>query len=243
MQNSQKNEENVTKKRNLSILAVQEEERQRIARDLHDTSLQTLAHLVHKLELCNMYMDKDVFQAKLELLSVRQSLKEVIQEIRNTIFDLRPMSFDDLGVKETFYRFIERENADKRFTITSDIEKVDFQNELVEMTLYRIVQECVSNAIKHSQGSVIDVTAKRKTENWYEVVVSDNGIGFSRREAEEKTDHFGLRIMKERVALLNGKIEIHTEKDAGTRVCIAFPLEEEEKGTGCSADNGGNDEY
>ena len=77
------NEKEVTKKRKETALLIQEEERQRIARDLHDTSLQTLAHLVHKLELCGLHIDaEDLLQAKLELLYVRKSLNEVIEEIR-----------------------------------------------------------------------------------------------------------------------------------------------------------------
>ncbi len=234
MQNNLNCDKIFTQKRNLSIMTVQEEERQRIARDLHDTSLQTLAHLVHKLELCNLYMDKDVFQAKLEILSIRQSLKDVIEEIRNTIFDLRPMSFDDLGVKETFNRFIERENQDKKFKITSEVEEIGFSVELITLTLYRVVQECVSNAIKHSEGDHIHIVAKEVSDNMYQVVIEDNGKGFTMQEANEKTNHFGLTIMRERVSILNGTIDIQSEIGKGTKVIIEFPLpniEENDGGT------------
>ena len=85
----------------LSVLDVQEKERQRIARDLHDSSLQNLTHLVHKVELSSLYIDQDPIKAKLELATVEQGLRKVIDDIRNRIYDLRPMSFDDLGLKET----------------------------------------------------------------------------------------------------------------------------------------------
>ncbi len=232
MQNNQYCDKEFTQKRNLSIMTVQEEERQRIARDLHDTSLQTLAHLVHKLELCNLYIDKDVFQAKLEILSVRQSLKDVIEEIRNTIFDLRPMSFDDLGVEETFNRFIERENPDKKFKIISDVEKIEFSHDLLILTLYRAIQECVSNAIKHSEGTEIHITAKHKPCDMYEVIIADNGKGFTQEEADEKTNHFGLLIIKERVSILNGTIDIQSEIGKGTKIIIEFPLPNVEKNDG-----------
>ena len=232
MQNNQNCDKEFTQKRNLSIMTVQEEERQRIARDLHDTSLQTLAHLVHKLELCNLYMDKDVFQAKLEILSIRQNLKDVIEEIRNTIFDLRPMSFDDLGVEETFNRFIERENHDKKFKIISDVEKIDFSHELLILTLYRVIQECVSNAIKHSEGTEIHITAKNKSNDMYQVIIADNGKGFTKEEADEKTNHFGLLIMKERVSILNGTIDIQSEIGKGTKVIIELPLTNVEENDG-----------
>lgn len=232
MQNNQNCDKQSTQKRNLSIMTVQEEERQRIARDLHDTSLQTLAHLVHKLELCNLYLDKDVFQAKLEILSVRQSLKDVIEEIRNTIFDLRPMSFDDLGVEETFNRFIERENPNKKFKIISSVEKFEITHDLTVLTLYRAIQECVSNAIKHSEGSEIHITARHKPGDMYEVIIEDNGKGFTQEEADEKTNHFGLSIIRERVSILNGTIYIQSEIGKGTKVIIEFPLPNIEKNDG-----------
>lgn len=91
---------------NLTIFKVQEEERQRIARDLHDTSLQNLTHLIHKIELSSLYIDKDPIQAKLELSIVEKSLRKTIEEIRNIIYDLRPMSFDDLGLKNAAFTII-----------------------------------------------------------------------------------------------------------------------------------------
>ena len=105
----------------LSILNIQEEERQRIAMELHDTSLQTLAHVIHQVDLAGIYMEKDIVRSKLELAEVKQNIKVVIEEIRNTIFDLRPMSFDDLGIEETIQRYIEYINKDHNFRIYTDI--------------------------------------------------------------------------------------------------------------------------
>lgn len=85
----------------LQILDIQEKERHRIARDLHDTTLQNLSHLVHNIELSSLYIDKDPIRARLELEVVNKKLKSVIQEMRNIIFDLRPMTFDDFGIKES----------------------------------------------------------------------------------------------------------------------------------------------
>ena len=81
------------------VFEIQELDRRRIARDLHDTSLQNLSHLIHKLELVSMYMDKDMIRAKLELASVSKNINHIIDEIRMVIYDLRPMVFDDLGLK------------------------------------------------------------------------------------------------------------------------------------------------
>lgn len=224
--NERNSEKEVTKKRKDAILLIQEEERQRIARDLHDTSLQTLAHLVHKLELCGMHIDaEDMLQAKLELLYVRKNLNEVIDEIRETIFNLRPMQFDDLGVVATFCRFLEKENADKKFEVTADMDETNCENDLVKLTLYRIVQECVSNAIQHSGGSKIHITGKTVGDN-YVLSIEDDGIGFNEQEATEKINHYGLSVIKERTSLLGGEAVIASEEGKGTKISIVIPKEE-----------------
>ena len=71
-------------KKNLAVINIQEEDRQRIARDLHDTSLQNLAHIIHKIELAGMFIDKDPVKAKLELAVIKKDLKAIIEDIRNT---------------------------------------------------------------------------------------------------------------------------------------------------------------
>jgi signal transduction histidine kinase len=84
-----------------------ETDRQRIAKDLHDTSLQNLTAIVHKVELASMYINQDPIRAKMELSVISNSLKDTINEIRDTIFELRPMSFDDLGFRDLLASYIE----------------------------------------------------------------------------------------------------------------------------------------
>lgn len=84
-----------------------ETERKRIVSELHDTSLQNIAHFVHMIELASLYIDKDPARAKMELNSVSKGLHNVIEDIRSTIFNLRPMTFDDLGLKASFERLLD----------------------------------------------------------------------------------------------------------------------------------------
>ena len=127
--------------RNFEVLDIQEKERHRIARDLHDTSLQNLSHLLHKIELASMYIEKDVLQAKLELATVSKGLKAVIEEIRNTIFDLRPMTFDDLGLKESFeILFSKLKENNTLFDINAKVQQIVCQNDLFLMTIFRVVK-------------------------------------------------------------------------------------------------------
>lgn len=209
----------------LQVLDIQERERQRIARDLHDTSLQNLAHIVHKIELSSMYIDQDSIRAKLELAAISKSLKSVIQEIRNTIFDLRPMTFDDLGFKESFERLVDRMKEISNIQIDYNIEDIECNNSLILMTIFRIVEECVNNAIKHSDGSRVFFEVKKDNESNCIIIVSDNGKSFDAKEVLSVEDrHFGLCILRERVNLLSGTINIDSRPENGTVIKIIIPL-------------------
>lgn len=209
----------------LQVLDIQERERQRIARDLHDTSLQNLAHIVHKIELSSMYIDQDSIKAKLELAAINKRLKSIIQEIRNTIFDLRPMTFDDLGFKESFDRLVDRMKETSNIQIDYNIEEIGCNNSLILMTIFRIVEECVNNAIKHSGGSLVFFEVKRDNESNCIIVVSDNGKSFNAKEVLSVEDrHFGLCILRERVDLLSGTINIDSKPKNGTVIKIIIPL-------------------
>lgn len=210
--------------RNISMMNFQEEDRQRIARDLHDTSLQNLAHLVHKIELCDLYIDQDPYKAKLELSLVTKSLKDVMNDIRNTIFDLRPMSFDDLGLKASLERLLEKINEDKRYTIVSEIDNVSCENNLVLLYIYRTVQESLNNIVKHAEAQSILFQCKEH-DGICMIDIEDDGKGFCEKSEETKEEkHFGLSLMKERVEFLNGRIDISSSEGNGTRIHIEIPL-------------------
>ena len=209
----------------LSILDAQEKERQRIARDLHDTSLQNLTHLVHKVELSSLYIDEDPVKAKLELATIEKGIRKVIEEIRNSIFDLRPMSVDDLGLRETIEKLISVLNQDMQFRIETDIDEIsvtqsDPNTYVLFISMYRLVQECVQNAIKHSGGNKIIVKLK-DYGNTYQIGVQDNGTGFDLESALKKEKHFGLSVIKERVLFLGGKLNIDSQH--GTSIEIEIP--------------------
>ena len=100
-ENVQKNECSCNTENGKKMMEMLETERKRIVSELHDTSLQNIAHLVHMIELASLYIDKDPARAKMELNSVSKGLHNVIEDIRSTIFNLRPMTFDDLGIDES----------------------------------------------------------------------------------------------------------------------------------------------
>ena len=201
---------------------IQELDRRRIARDLHDTSLQNLAHMIHKLELASMYMDKDVIQAKLEIASISKNINDIIEEIRNIIFDLRPMPLDDLGLKETVEDMVDKIKKNSDLIITTDIDDITMENKSKLLAIFRIVQECVMNVYKHSKAKHLNIRLKNGDENIV-LEVEDDGIGFQVEPEDHKERHFGLTIMKERIEILSGTLEIKSNINKGTKVFVKIP--------------------
>lgn len=229
-----KSEQNDIQSEAYNMIHVQEKERQRIANELHDSSIQDLTHLVHMVELSSMYIDQDPIRAKLELENCIQFLKSIIAEVREIIFDLRPMTFDDLGFKQCIDNLIANiKNEFKNFEIEYYVcelnehifHKNDAQiNNLFLVTIYRIIHEAIMNALKHSNGSKIILNVEEKDGKCF-INVRDDGRGFCSDDFSEKEDkHFGMSLMKERVDLLNGTISINTELEKGTEIQIQIPL-------------------
>ena len=209
---------------NLSIMNIQEEDRQRISRDLHDTSLQNLAHILHKIELSSLVIDQDPVKAKIELSVVIQNLRDVIDEIRNTIFDLRPMTFDDLGLKPALERFLEVINENQKYHIDAKLDDVSCENKLVLVSIYRVIQECFVNITKHAKADKIIFHCTQE-DDVCKIRIEDDGVGFSYDELNQRCGkHFGVGVMKERVILLGGKITVDSKKDIGTKIDIEIPL-------------------
>lgn len=213
------------RKNGLTVLNIQEEDRQRIARDLHDTSLQNLAHLIHKIELSTLYIDEDPIKAKLELSVINNVLKKTIDEIRNIIFDLRPMTFDDLGLKASLERLFVNLNESQKYFIETDIDDVSCENNLILVSIYRVVQECLNNIDKHANAEKIFFSCKNNNDIC-RIMIQDDGKGFDKNKSPEEK-HFGLSLMKERINLINGKIQITSEEEKGTCIQIEVPLENE----------------
>lgn len=220
----------------IEILEIQEMERQRIARDLHDSTVQNLTSMVHKAELASKLVDMDIIRCKLELFTMIKSLREIIDDMRSVIYNLRPMSFDDIGLEVTIERFLavaEREaNVKIHYDIEGEIKRID---PVISLTLLRIVQEAVNNSKKHASAKNIYVNIKY-LKNYIEVTLKDDGIGFDineygkvRKSIENKKSGFGLSMLHERVYLLSGEIKIESQKDKGTKVYIKIPLDNKEE--------------
>lgn len=206
------------------LLMIQEYERNRIAADLHDSTVQNMTALIHKVELIERFLDIDRSRAFVELSGMKDTIRSMIQEMRDTIYDLRPMSLENLGlwmsVKEFLDLIKERNSVQTQYCIDDAVLKYTW-DAAVEINLFRMIQEAVNNSVKHSQASLITVGVVIEDSRLH-ITVSDNGIGIQQKTSNNNRK-FGLSILQERANILKASLDIQTGK-SGTIVSIKLPL-------------------
>ncbi len=216
----------------LGLLRSVETERQRIARDLHDSTTQNLTAIVHKTELCSKIIESDPVKCKLELFSIGQTLRKIIEDMRGLIYDLRPMSFDDIGFDVTVERALDHFQRFHRIECSYSIEGTPYPiDNVVQITLLRVIQEACNNAVKHAQASHLDVTVSY-LEKKISLLIEDDGKGFDvdliPKETRDDNSGFGLSMMRERVYLLSGFIKIESEPGEGCSIMVTVPRKKED---------------
>ena len=222
------------KDNSITILEIQEQERQRIARDIHDSIVQNMTALVHKSEFVMKVIDSDAPRAKLELEVINKITRECIDELRGIIYNLHPMSIDDLGLEVTMKRLIAQLSTSTEMNIQLNyLDNGNKINSIIAITIIRIVQELCSNSIKYAQGSEINISIHIENETLL-LIHEDDGIGYeedilSKPIVDIKTG-FGLSMLRERVTLLGGRIAIgKNTNNVGIRYTIEIPCQKEEK--------------
>lgn len=217
----------------VTLLETQENERQRISRDLHDYTVQNLTSLVHKTELCGKLVEMDPVRCKLELTMMSKTLRDIINDTRQMIYNLRPMSFDDIGLDVTIERALDKLESSEQRKIKFSVEGEPYQiKPVIGITLLRIIQEGCDNAIRYADSSFIKVTLKYYPDK-ISVEIEDDGKGFEMAQVhkDERDDNsgFGLSMMRERVYLLSGNIEIESKIDCGTKIFVNVPIKNKEE--------------
>lgn len=209
------------------------EERTRIACEIHDGLVQSLAGVNFKLELCQQLLRKDP-KASLETLrDTKSQLKLAIQEARQVIFNLRPLHYDQMELIPALTNYLKSYETQYRikteFSCTGD-EQILFPR--TKIFLFRIVQEALSNVQKHAQADHVSVELEIDID-LLRVIIRDNGVGFDMDSVlrdPEKWDHFGIRGIIERARLVGGEGRIDSKKGEGTRVVVEIPLIKKEAG-------------
>ncbi len=217
----------------LRIIQAQEEERQRVARDIHDGPAQSMSNVVLKAEICERLIDVDMEKAKEELKQLKRIVRESLQDVRKIIYNLRPMSLDDLGLVPTLQRFLMTFQDESSISVSFRTRGVyDDIRPVISLTVFRIIQEAISNVNKHSQAQNVAVNLEFLDRN-LKLYIFDDGKGFRMEDLKSRSEDidsgFGLFSMRERVELLSGDFEISSEPGKGTRINITIPLVQEEE--------------
>jgi len=209
------------------VIMAQEEERKRVAREIHDGPAQAMANVVLRAEFCEKLLINNREQVVEELRGLKIAVKQSLQEIRRIIFNLRPMTLDDLGLVPTIKRYLtelkDREGFEVKLEVRGEEKRLA---NTYEVALFRLIQESLNNARKYAQAKQVSV-AITTTETSIVVKVCDDGKGFDLQKILSEVAgkvSFGVLSMKERVELLNGKITIDTAVGAGTRITAELPL-------------------
>ncbi len=205
-------------------LQAQEVERQRLAREIHDGPAQVLANAVFQLEYCERLVDKDPERLAQELANLKKDVRDGLAEVRNFIFDLRPAPLAEGGLQAMLKDYAEGYEARFDIRVETHLSDVGRLPTAQETAIYRVVQEALQNAQRHSRASKVTINLDRQRHS---VVVSieDNGVGFDVQEQlMAQVGHFGLTSMRERSQLIGGELEIISAPGKGTKVVLTVPL-------------------
>ncbi len=212
----------------IKIIKAQEEERQRVAREIHDGPAQSMSNVVLKAEICEKVMDADIDAARKEIKNLKAIVKESLQDVRRIIYDLRPMSLDDLGLIPTLQRYVNSYVEQNEIPVVFRTRgSADNLKPVVSLTIFRIMQEALSNIHKYANARNVTVNLEFLQEETL-FTITDDGKGFDIEEVKKKhlniNGGFGLFSMRERVELLQGRFEITSEKGKGTRITARIPM-------------------
>ncbi|MCP4543956.1 MAG: GAF domain-containing sensor histidine kinase, partial [Chloroflexi bacterium] len=204
------------------LVEVQESERRYVARELHDEAGQALTSLMVGLRLLEREADcpETVVDRAVELKGMAN---EVLENLHRLAMDLRPASLDHLGLVAALRQYIE--SFGQQHSLTIEFEAVGLDEKhlppTVEINLYRIVQEALTNVIRHSQASHVGVLLKRRLEQIV-VIVEDNGIGFEPKTVVQ-SGRLGLLGMHERAEMLDGSLTVESTVGTGTTIFVEVP--------------------
>ena len=218
----------------LKIILAQEEERRRIAREIHDGPAQSMANLILRTDIAERMLAKgELDVVREELADLKRNMRTELEEVRKIIHNLRPMALDDLGLVPTIRKMVQ--DFEERTKIRAKFELRGRERRLasgMEVALFRLVQESLSNVAKHAEATHVTVEIAFPNEKNVRVVVADNGVGFDMGRWQTKVragTSFGLVGMRERVELLAGTFDIESNLNEGTKIVIEVPLDDTSK--------------
>jgi two-component system, NarL family, sensor histidine kinase UhpB len=203
------------------IITAQEDERQRVARELHDQSAQSLTLMLVRLRLLERSPDAE--QARQQVQDLRRLTAQALEEIRRIALELRPKILEDLGLGEALAWRVDELNA-------SGAVRATLQNSLdhrvpkdIELVLYRVAQEALTNIARHADARHARVRLSAEADG-VSLSIEDDGIGFDLDAKQSHMSGLGLTGIRERLALVGGKLHIDSKSGQGTRLIAKVPV-------------------
>ena len=208
------------------VINAQEAERQRLSKQMHDGPAQALSNFIVQTEIVSRLLDVDLNRAKEEMANLKNAAMGTFKEVRTFIFELRPMMLDDLGLFPTVKRYLESFKEQTGCDVNINIKGSERRLQpFLEVMLFRALQELVGNAYRHNQENAVKIQINVSIvldESLLKVIVADNGKGFE-TETLEKSGRLGLKLIRERVELLGGYMEIDSGVGKGARITFQVP--------------------
>ncbi len=220
------------------MLHVEEIERRRISRELHDEAGQSLLCIRLQMELLEQSLPPEHIEWISKLREARDLTERTILEMRRLIAALSPAVLEQLGLGAALRQLVNRFRRLHPIRVKLVLSRLGRVSQHTEIIVYRLVQECFNNIAKHSKATSVNISVS-SADGWVRLAVEDNGVGFKVEEALARKDSFGLSGMRERVALLGGRFEIQSHpqngngasdrkrKGRGTKILIRLPVAKE----------------
>ncbi len=211
-----------------NIIQSQESERLRISLQMHDGPAQAMSNLVLRAEICQRLLDRDLDQARAELVALKNAVNNTLQETRKFIFDLRPMTLDDLGLVPTLRRYVAQISEKHKIDLNLMVQNLDQRlPSHYEVTIFRFIQEAINNVVRHSGATQARIMLDN-SDNTLHILIEDNGSGFAVQEVIASSGtrkNMGLANMRQQIeVLLQGEFGIESTIGRGTRVAATIPL-------------------
>lgn len=205
------------------IISAQEEERRRISRQIHDGPAQALANFILLTEIALRLFDIDPEKARIELNNLKESATTTFAQVRDFIFDLRPMMLDDLGLVPTLRRyteaFKEKTGLDISLVFTGSERRLEPHREVIS---FRAIQDVLSNIRDYAQATQVKLSVSID-EDEVRAIIEDNGRMLEHETgSEEETDRV-LRVVEDRVHQVGGEFVLESSADGGSKVTISVP--------------------
>lgn len=216
------------------VIDAQENERELLSKQMHDGPAQALSNFIIQTDIASRFLDIDPTRAKDEMNNLKAAATSTFKEVRSFIFELRPMMLDDLGPIPTIQRYLdskkEQSGCDISLTVKGSQENRRFPKYQAAM-LFRAIQQLIENSIRHNQEGIAKVQIGVTIildERVIRVSVVDNGKGFDEDNAM-KGKGLGLKLIRQRVELIGGSMDIDTAVGRGAKVSFQVPILEDER--------------